>query len=305
MVFSRIAVTNSHRDDARRATSHQQAIVLANMTPEFRKTKLNEAYKFGMALGRKFEIEDVNAHLLVAAEIFAYQYEGDFSYMVDMKAALARFGHLTDAQAKGTLNCLMAEARRRLAGRQQAASDDRAMAQAEALADRAGTARDNARPTVEDHTTVAVAAASVAQAPVRDGYFTVAFGDGTHRTFRLTELREEELARYAMPRGAQHISLLVGPENTTAYARIGIVVNRQIVRRWRVVRTVQGQNATEAQLSRMEEGMRVLLSADGEAQTEYGMAFAIASNRCSRCGHVLTVPASVHRGLGPDCSTRI
>jgi hypothetical protein len=293
MVFSRIAVTNNHRDDARRASAVQTLIILGNMTEETRKNHLNSAYKAGKQLARKFEIEDVNnSHLIIAAQVFAYTYRGTFQYMLDMSHALTTNGELSPAQTKGVLNCLMAEARRNIAAK-QAERGAAPAAPAPAVA------------TVEDETTLLVAQATVAQAPVRDGYFTVAFGDGTHRTFRLVELREEECTRYGMPRGAQHISLLVGPENTSNYARIGIVVNRQIVRRWRVIRTVQGQNATSDQLSRMEEGMRVLLGADGESQTEYGMAYAIASNRCSRCGHVLTVPASVHRGLGPDCATRI
>lgn len=287
MVFSRIAVTNDHRNDGRQsrqqAQAVQTAILLGNMDEATRKAKLNSAYKIGKQLGRKFEITDVTAELVVAAEIFTHQYAGDFCYMLSMRDALGRFGHLTDAQAKGVLNCLMAEARKRL--------QERAPAPAPVA--------------LEDQTIGLVAQATGSVAPIRDGYFTVAFGDGTHRTFRLTELREDECTRYGMPRGAQHISLLVGPENSSSYARIGIIVNRQIVRRWRVVRTVQGENATSEQLSRMEEGMRVLLGADGEAQTEYGMAFAIASNRCSRCGHLLTVPASVHRGLGPDCATRV
>lgn len=298
MTFGRIAIRNDHRDDARRAAALQQNIILSNVTEEFRRTKLNEAYKAGKALGRRFEQGDINAHLLVSAEIFAWWYEGTFEYMVSMKQAVRQYGHLTDAQAKGTLNCLMAEARKRLALAQAAR-------EAAAPAAPTGVAPAVHDEAVEDQTTVAVAAATVTQAPIRDGFFTVAFGDGTHRTYKLVALRDEELARYAMPRGAQHISLLVGPDNSSSYARIGLVVNRQIVRRWRIVRTAQGENATEAQLSRMDEGLRVLLGADTEATTSYGMAYAIASGRCSNCGRMLTVPASVHRGLGPDCAARV
>lgn len=33
-------------------------------------------------------------------------------------------------------------------------------------------------------------------------------------------------------------------------------------------------------------------------------AYALRSGRCMRCGHKLTVPTSLHRGLGPDCAGR-
>ena len=33
-------------------------------------------------------------------------------------------------------------------------------------------------------------------------------------------------------------------------------------------------------------------------------AYALASGQCMRCGHKLTVPASLHRGLGPECAKR-
>lgn len=35
-----------------------------------------------------------------------------------------------------------------------------------------------------------------------------------------------------------------------------------------------------------------------------GLAYALESGRCFRCNHVLTVPASIHAGLGPDCAKK-
>jgi hypothetical protein len=314
MVFSRIAVTNNHRNDGRQsatqASATQKALLLSRMDAATKKTKMNGAYIVGRDLGRRFETTDVTDQLAIAAEIFAHDYDGNFPYMVEMKQSLGRWGRLTDGQVKGVLNCLMAEARRKLAARQTTleatpvapSTGSTPVVQREPSA----FARQMAAERLEDQTTVAVAAATApTMAPIRDGFFTVSFEDGTHRTYKLVTLSDEECIRYAMPRGAQHISLLVGPDNTSQYARIGVIVNRQVVRRWRVVRTAQGQNATEAQLSRMDEGMRVLLGADGETQTGYGMAYALASGRCSNCGRMLTVPASVHRGLGPDCASRV
>ncbi len=50
--------------------------------------------------------------LQVIAECYAARYRGNFAYMLDMKGALNRFHSLTAPQAKGVLNCMLAEARR-------------------------------------------------------------------------------------------------------------------------------------------------------------------------------------------------
>ena len=50
--------------------------------------------------------------LQVIAEVYASRYEGSFAYMLDMKGALRRFSSLSLPQAKGVLNCMLAEARR-------------------------------------------------------------------------------------------------------------------------------------------------------------------------------------------------
>jgi hypothetical protein len=40
---------------------------------------------------------------------------------------------------------------------------------------------------------------------------------------------------------------------------------------------------------------------DRDALEAAGIAYAEMSKRCRRCGRVLTVPTSLHRGFGPDC----
>ena len=34
-------------------------------------------------------------------------------------------------------------------------------------------------------------------------------------------------------------------------------------------------------------------------------AYALLSSRCARCNRTLTVPASIHRGLGPECAQKM
>src|SRR5262252_3508135 len=91
------------------------------MTPEQRAV-LNAAYRVGAALGRKFEATDMTVELRQAAHLYASTYDGDFPYMVDF-AQRAAGGQMffSDGQTKGILNCLMADAKRRLADRKPAA----------------------------------------------------------------------------------------------------------------------------------------------------------------------------------------
>lgn len=59
----------------------------------------------------KFQPEDIDALLLRGATQYARLYTGTFSFMVDMKIKATR-SWLTEGQAKGVLNCMMAEVRR-------------------------------------------------------------------------------------------------------------------------------------------------------------------------------------------------
>ena len=51
--------------------------------------------------------------------------------------------------------------------------------------------------------------------------------------------------------------------------------------------------------TRLARAMELILG-DPDAS---GEAYAIESNRCFRCNRTLTVPSSIHRGLGPECAS--
>ena len=51
--------------------------------------------------------------------------------------------------------------------------------------------------------------------------------------------------------------------------------------------------------TRLARAMEIILG-DPDAS---GEAYAIESNRCFRCNRTLTVPSSIHRGLGPECAS--
>lgn len=96
------------------------------------------------------------------------------------------------------------------------------------------------------------------------------------------------------------VSYLAGSDNEKSY-RAFAFVNANGIAVW----------------SRFKEDTRIVEAAKilwAIAQTEAGLgeaheeflknaeAYALASGCCARCGRTLTVPASLHRGLGPECA---
>jgi hypothetical protein len=81
----------------------------------------NAAFRVGQSLGRKFETSDLTPELRQAARLYAACYDGDFPYMVEMaQSATGGVMFFSDGQSKGILNCLMADAKRRMADRPKA-----------------------------------------------------------------------------------------------------------------------------------------------------------------------------------------
>jgi uncharacterized protein DUF6011 len=76
--------------------------------------------KFEPADAERFAyIGDDAYSLQLIAECYTARYRGNFAFMLDMAGAMRRFQHLTAAQAKGVLNCMLAEARRNSSDRQR------------------------------------------------------------------------------------------------------------------------------------------------------------------------------------------
>lgn len=124
-------------------------------------------------------------------------------------------------------------------------------------------------------------------AAIPNGYYTVVDGAG-HRTFRLTDgWTDDQKAA-----GTRVLAFLDGPDNSSSYSKIGFVTGTKLSV-WRSSRAAE----RTLQLAR-------ILIGDPEAAKQAGEAYAIASGRCYRCGRLLTVPASINRGLGPECASK-
>lgn len=119
---------------------------------------------------------------------------------------------------------------------------------------------------------------------VPNGIYTVEYVDGSYLTVRLkAHWAAEEKAN-----GVQVLQYLNGPANTSDYASAG---------------TVRGDSLTvwrrtgEATAAGLVKAWATLIGDPLAA----GESYALASGKCFRCNRTLTVPASLHRGLGPEC----
>jgi len=118
-------------------------------------------------------------------------------------------------------------------------------------------------------------------------HYSVALVNGEHRTFRLT--LQSEQANFKP--GRILVDLLTGPDNWTNYRSIG-QVDDATINVWRKAHTKHGSSLMDA--------LRVL-AGDPEAA---GLGYALRSSNCCICRKLLTVPASIHRGMGPSCAEK-
>ena len=124
-----------------------------------------------------------------------------------------------------------------------------------------------------------------------NGTYTVVFPDDTRTTVRIAEPGKN--SRYY---GETILKLFTGTDNESDYTGIGFV-NGGTVKVWRRL-------ADTDIAARALAAFDVLASGDNDVLAEAGLAYALEANRCYRCNRLLTVPASIHRGLGPECAKR-
>lgn len=117
--------------------------------------------------------------------------------------------------------------------------------------------------------------------PLFDGIYTYETLTA-HRTFRL---RTQGLDEDFMP-GVQIIQHLTGPDNTHDYESFGHIKGGRLY------------------VWKRFSGRETLVNAAKEFLADPHGDNVVAAINCYRCGKTLTVPASVHNGLGPDCARR-
>ncbi len=111
---------------------------------------------------------------------------------------------------------------------------------------------------------------------------------GTRFTFRI---------RRAKGNGPYFVSVLTGPDNTSAYSYHGTLFEVE----GDVVVTGRSKVSADAPSAKaFAWSWRKLRVGQLPAELEI-----FHSGRCGRCGRALTTPESVTRGIGPECAKRI
>ncbi len=121
---------------------------------------------------------------------------------------------------------------------------------------------------------------------ISGGRYTVVFPNDEWRTLRIKpsfrDAQNELMAQY-----------LCGPDNDSMYKGFAFVKGDQIS----IWRSFDNED------SKIVEALETLVKADDKS--EYGLNYAMRSGNCYHCNRTLTVPASLHRGLGPICAKRM
>ena len=129
--------------------------------------------------------------------------------------------------------------------------------------------------------------ADIVGAEVPQGLYTVVWPESGERI----TLRFKVPPHSQRWKGIQLVAFLSGPNNEFDYTRCA---NRTDTgyRLWSRYRAD----------GKVANAIRALIG-DETAQEAAGMVYALESGNCRRCGRTLTVPASIHRGLGPECAS--
>ena len=129
-------------------------------------------------------------------------------------------------------------------------------------------------------------------APTREvpvGIYTVTDGEHGWVTLQVTKPKWAD--------GQTVVAYLNGTDNEWNYKKFAFIT-RQGLKVWR----------SASPSPKVVAASQFLFTGNlDEARAEFlnvAEALAMASGKCSACGRTLTVPASLHRGLGPECAKR-
>lgn len=121
---------------------------------------------------------------------------------------------------------------------------------------------------------------------IEDGRYTVVYPGGSYRTLRIrvgkNSFANKTILSYKD--GAQYVGIAFLDRDS---GRVSF---------WHRFRA---SNPPE-RLQRIEKAVRTILDDPKQAQ----ILHAMHEKSCSRCGRELTVPASLHAGLGPECARK-
>lgn len=154
---------------------------------------------------------------------------------------------------------------------------------------------------------------------IADGTYTVVSGDDTlpagdrleaefqekhgmvkYVTIKLETGRHEKAddGRKNFFFGKQIVSYLSGPDNENNFTGFAHLDESGGIHVWKRFRPLYAESA----INKYIQALTLLQQQGIGYQEEAGMTYALRSGRCRKCNRTLTVPASLHRGLGPVCA---
>jgi hypothetical protein len=136
------------------------------------------------------------------------------------------------------------------------------------------------------------------QTVVFNGTYTVISPTGDHRTFQIKT--QKETSRFCP--GKRVVSILNGPNNEADYLGFGFVEDGGI----NVWSARKSNRPTYPSLWEQYAKMLWSLITEGEQSRFYVKGARIeVSKRCLICNRKLTHPASLEKGIGPECDGRV
>lgn len=118
------------------------------------------------------------------------------------------------------------------------------------------------------------------------GRYTVVYPTGDYRTLEVKVPKKGNLVN----------RVILKIKESRDFIGVGFLTDKNKVNFWR---RFSGANPPE-RLARIQQAVD-RIAADPE---KAGLAYAMKENRCYRCGKELTVPASIHKGMGPECAKK-
>ncbi len=125
--------------------------------------------------------------------------------------------------------------------------------------------------------------------------FTIATPEG-HKTYKIRV--KDATDRFP---ATIFVSLLVGPDNESDYAYLGIL-NAQTGAVRTTGKSCRAANHFDVRL--LERILARVWANDHSAYESKGYR-TFHEGKCGRCGRTLTVPASVESGIGPECARKM
>jgi hypothetical protein len=124
---------------------------------------------------------------------------------------------------------------------------------------------------------------------IQNGRYTLVYSNGEYRTLSINNNEGEDSGSF---KGKSILSRKSG----SRYEGIAFLSADNRVMLWKRFRNEFDPKRLEA--------LQNAINRIARNPMEAGMAYAMKEGRCCRCGRELTVPASIHAGMGPDCAEK-